>query len=60
MSKGLTGALPIVAIYSKTLVQLYAIASVAIVIMDGSNVSKEVREAMIDLANDVAEHIADL
>ena len=60
MSKGLSGALPIVAMYSKTLVKLYAIASVAIVIMDGSNVDKEVRKALIELANNVAEHIADL
>ena len=60
MSKGLTGALPIVAMYSKTLVQLYAIASVAIVLMDGSNVSKEVRKAMLELANEVAQHIAEL
>lgn len=60
LSQGLGGALPIVAIYSKTLVKLYAIASVAIVIMDGSNVNKEVRKALIELANEVAEHIADL
>ncbi|WP_262707991.1 hypothetical protein [Gelidibacter gilvus] len=40
--------------------QLYAIASVAIVIMDGSQVNKEVREALLDLANEVAKHIADL
>ena len=60
MSKGLTGALPIVAMYSKTLVKLYAIASVAIVIMDNSNTNKEVRKTLLALANEVAKHIADL
>ena len=60
MGGGLSGSLAIVAIYSKTLVKLYAIASVAIVIMDGSNVNKEVRKAMISLANEVAKNIADL
>lgn len=60
MAQGLSGALPIVAMYSKTLVKLYAIASVAIVIMDGSNMDKEIRKALIDLANEVADHIAEL
>ena len=60
MAQGLSGALPIVAMYSKTLVKLYAIASVAIVIMDGTNMDKEIRKALIDLANEVAEHIAEL
>lgn len=60
LSQGLSGALPIVAMYSKTLVQLYAIASVAIVLMDGTNMDKEIRKALIELANEVAQHIADL
>lgn len=60
LAQGLSGALPIVAMYSKTLVKLYAIASVAIALMDASHVEKEVRQALIDMANEVAEHIADL
>lgn len=60
MAQGLSVGLGLIAAYSKTLVKLYAIASVAIAIMDGSNVNKEVRKALNDLANDVAQNIADL
>ena len=60
MAKGLTGSLPLVAMYSKTLVQLYGIASVAIAVMDASNVNKEVRKALMGLAKGVAKHISKL